>query len=137
MMESRVLAWAYHSDCQDILLDLCLSDGSSWPEMQTLGVGFWFTNIVSLRSRMEKLARTQYLKRRDPKDCALLYMALNRLNVLMGLFKLSKEEKDKPLVGFLARNFQEEKNKAAALKNAYVLKGRHQFELAVAFFLAW
>lgn len=135
MMESRVLAWAYHSDCQDILLDLCLSDGSSWPEMQTLGVGFWFTNIVSLRSRMEKLARTQYLKRRDPKDCALLYMALNRLNVLMGLFKLSKEEKDKPLVGFLARNFQEEKNKAAALKNAYVLKGRHQFELAVAFFL--
>lgn len=31
--------------------------------------------------------------------------------------------------------FQEEKNKAAALKNAYVLLGRHQLELAVAFFL--
>lgn len=30
---------------------------------------------------------------------------------------------------------QEEKNKAAALKNAYVLMGRHQLELAVAFFL--
>jgi hypothetical protein len=52
MMESRTLAWAYHSDCQDMLLDLCLSDGSSWPEMRTLGVGFWFTNIVSLRSRV-------------------------------------------------------------------------------------
>lgn len=31
--------------------------------------------------------------------------------------------------------FQEEKNKAAALKNAYVLMGRHQLELAIAFFL--
>jgi RAVE protein 1 C terminal len=30
---------------------------------------------------------------------------------------------------------QEEKNKAAALKNAYVLMGRHQLELAIAFFL--
>ncbi|CAN6465807.1 unnamed protein product [Victoria cruziana] len=30
---------------------------------------------------------------------------------------------------------REEKNKAAALKNAYVLMGRHQLELAVAFFI--
>ncbi|KAH9303042.1 hypothetical protein KI387_014625, partial [Taxus chinensis] len=134
-VESRALVWACQSDCQDVLLDLCLVDEPSWPVMRSLGVGFWFTNVISLRSRMEKLARAQYLKRKDPRDCALLYMALNRRNVLLGLFKLSKDEKDKPLVGFLARNFQEEKNKAAALKNAYVLKGRHQFELAVAFFL--
>lgn len=55
---------------------------------------------------MEKLARLQYLKNKDPKDCALLYIALNRLQVLAALFKISKDEKDKPLVGFLARNFQ-------------------------------
>ncbi|XP_057841085.2 uncharacterized protein LOC131050818 isoform X2 [Cryptomeria japonica] len=134
-VESRTQAWACQSDCQDVLLDLCLSDELSWPALRSLGVGFWFTNVTSLRSRMEKLARAQYLKRKDPKDCALLYMALNRRNVLLGLFKLSRDEKDKPLVGFLARNFEEEKNKAAALKNAYVLKGRHQFELAVTFFL--
>lgn len=30
---------------------------------------------------------------------------------------------------------QDEKNKGAALKNAYVLMGRHQLELAIAFFL--
>ena len=30
---------------------------------------------------------------------------------------------------------QEEKNKAAALKNAYILLGKHQHELAIAFFL--
>ena len=55
---------------------------------------------------MEKLARLQYLKRKDPKDCALLYIALNRLQVLAGLFKLSKDERDKAMVGFLSRNFQ-------------------------------
>lgn len=55
---------------------------------------------------MEKLARLQYLRKKDPKDCALLYLALNRLQVLTGLFKVSKNEKDKPLVGFLSRNFQ-------------------------------
>lgn len=55
---------------------------------------------------MEKLARQRYLKNKDPKACALLYIALNRLQVLAGLFKMSKDEKDKLLVGFLSRNFQ-------------------------------
>lgn len=55
---------------------------------------------------MEKLARSQYLKKKDPKDCMLLYVTLNRIQVLAGLFKISRDEKDKPLVGFLSRNFQ-------------------------------
>ncbi|XP_050385252.1 uncharacterized protein LOC126801830 isoform X2 [Argentina anserina] len=135
VVDSRLFGWAYHSDCQENLLGSFLPNEPSWQEMRNLGVGFWFTNTAQLRSRMEKLARLQYLKRKDPKDCALLYIALNRIQVLSGLFKISKDEKDKPLVAFLSRNFQEERNKAAALKNAYVLMGRHQLELAVAFFL--
>ncbi|PRQ58513.1 putative transcription factor WD40-like family [Rosa chinensis] len=135
VVDSKLIGWAYHSDCQENLFGSFLPNEPSWQEMRNLGVGFWFTNTAQLRSRMEKLARLQYLKRRDPKDCALLYIALNRIQVLTGLFKISKDEKDKPLVTFLSRNFQEEKNKAAALKNAYVLMGRHQLELAVAFFL--
>lgn len=55
---------------------------------------------------MEKLARMQYLKKKDPKECALLYIALNRIQVLSGLFKISKDEKDKVLYNFLGRNFQ-------------------------------
>lgn len=55
---------------------------------------------------MEKLARQQYLRNKNPKDCALLYIALNRIQVLAGLFKISRDEKDKPLVAFLSRNFQ-------------------------------
>lgn len=132
---SELIGWAFHSDCQENLFNSLLSDEPSWPEMRDMGVGFWYSKPMELRSKMEKLARRQYLNRRDPKDCALLYIALSRLQVLAGLFKMSKDEKDKPLVGFLSRNFQDEKNKAAALKNAYVLMGKHQLELAVAFFL--
>ncbi|KAJ8748468.1 hypothetical protein K2173_003364 [Erythroxylum novogranatense] len=134
-VDSMPMSLAFHSDCQETLLNSFLSTDPSWNDMRALGVGFWFTNVSQLRTRMEKLARTQYLRKKDPKDCALLYIALNRLQVLAGLFKISKDEKDKPLVAFLVRNFQEEKNKAAALKNAYVLMGRHQLELAIAFFL--
>ncbi|XP_011650671.1 uncharacterized protein LOC101204824 isoform X2 [Cucumis sativus] len=134
-IDSKLIGWAYHSDCQEILLNSVSSNEPTWQEMRSLGVGIWFTNTTQLRTRMEKLARSQYLKKKDPKDCMLLYVTLNRIQVLAGLFKISRDEKDKPLVGFLSRNFQEEKNKAAALKNAYVLLGRHQLELAVAFFL--
>ncbi|XP_077251332.1 transducin family protein / WD-40 repeat family protein [Tasmannia lanceolata] len=134
-VDSCLIAWASQSDCQDNLFSSVLSNEPSWMEMRKFGVGYWFTNTAQLRTKMEKLARLQYLKKRDPKDCALLYIALSRLQVLTGLFKISKDEKDKPLVGFLSRNFQDEKNKAAALKNAYVLMGKHQLELAIAFFL--
>ncbi|KAK8452923.1 hypothetical protein SEVIR_5G198200v4 [Setaria viridis] len=134
-VDSASIAWAFQSDCQDDLLNSVLPLEPTWPEMQKLGIGLWHTNVSQLRTRMEKLARLQYLKSKDPKDCALLYIALNRIKVLVGLFKISRDEKDKRLYEFLSRNFQEERHKAAALKNAYVLMGRHQWELAIAFFL--
>lgn len=55
---------------------------------------------------MEKLARAQFLQRKDPKDCALLYLALDRRSVLAGLFKLSRDQKDRPLTEFLFRDFK-------------------------------
>ncbi|XP_052140399.1 uncharacterized protein LOC127760221 isoform X2 [Oryza glaberrima] len=134
-VDSASIAWALQSDCQDDLLNSVLPAEPSWFEMRNLGMGLWYTNVSQLRTRMEKLARLQYLKSKDPKDCALLYIALNRTKVLVGLFKISRDEKDKRLYEFLSRNFQEEKHKSAALKNAYVLMGRHQWELAIAFFL--
>ncbi|KAL9245427.1 hypothetical protein vseg_019085 [Gypsophila vaccaria] len=135
IVDSQLIAWAFHSDCHMNLFDTILPSEPTWEEMRKIGVGFWFTNLTDLRTKMEKLARCQYLRKKDPKACALLYIALNRVQVLTGLCKISKDEKDKPLVAFLSRNFQEEQHKAAASKNAYVLMGRHQFELAAAFFL--
>ncbi|KAF8400247.1 hypothetical protein HHK36_013544 [Tetracentron sinense] len=80
VVNSELIGWAFHSDCQENLFGYVLSNEPSWQEMRNFGVGFWFTNATQLRTR-------------------------------------------------------EEKNKAADLKNAYVLRGRHQLELAIAFFL--
>ncbi|KAG0631662.1 hypothetical protein M758_1G270500 [Ceratodon purpureus] len=134
-VDSEALAWALQSDTKETLLDVCTSEQSLWPELRALGVGFWFTDAVPLRKKMEKVARLQFMASRDAKDSALLYIALERRTVLAGLFKISKDERDRPLVDFMARDFREEKHKAAALKNAYVLMGKHRHELAAAFFL--
>ncbi|XP_073158819.1 uncharacterized protein [Henckelia pumila] len=132
---SELIGWAFHSDCHENLFNSLLSAEPSWEEMRSIGVGFWYSNVTQFRLKMERLARQQYMRNKDPKACSLLYIALNRVQVLAGLFKMSKDDKDKPLATFLLRNFQEDHNKAAALKNAYVLMGKHQLELAVAFFL--
>jgi hypothetical protein len=55
---------------------------------------------------MEKVARTQYMATKDAKESALLYIALERRTVLAGLLKMSKDERDRPLVDFLARDFR-------------------------------
>jgi RAVE protein 1 C terminal len=41
----------------------------------------------------------------------------------------------KKLADFLARDFSQEANRAAAAKNAYVLLGQHKQELAATFFV--
>lgn len=56
--------------------------------------------------QMEKVARLQFMASRDAKDCALLYIALERRTILAGLFKISKDERDRPLVDFMARDFR-------------------------------
>ena len=57
--------------------------------MRVLGISFWLTDVGQLRARMEKLATVQYLFEKDPKNCAMLYLALQHKNVLMSLFKPS------------------------------------------------
>ncbi|XP_024540074.1 uncharacterized protein LOC9633825 isoform X1 [Selaginella moellendorffii] len=136
LVDSKTIAWALQSECKDLLVDMLIPENSmSWSALRALGVGFWFTDVGQLRARIEKLARTLFMQSRDPKDCALFYIALDRKTVLSGLFKMSRDESDKPLVQFFARDFQDDKNKSAALKNAYVLMGKHRHELAATFFL--
>lgn len=50
--DSRLMSWALHSDCQENLFCYFLPNEPSWKEMQTLGVGFWFTNVAQLRTRV-------------------------------------------------------------------------------------
>ena len=74
----------------------------------------------------------QFAQRKDPQDCALLFIALGKKGQLQGLFKAVQNEK---LQTFLANDFSTPRWRSAALKNAYALLSKQQHELAAAFFL--
>lgn len=52
VVDSRLIVWAFHSDCQAILFSTILPAEPTWEDMRKLGVGFWFTNLSDLRSKV-------------------------------------------------------------------------------------
>lgn len=52
LVASDLIAWAFHSDCQENLFDSILPNDPCWQDMRSLGVGFWFNNAQSLRTRV-------------------------------------------------------------------------------------
>ncbi|KAJ3091060.1 regulator of (H+)-ATPase in vacuolar membrane [Quaeritorhiza haematococci] len=140
-LSSRDIAWGYYSESQDILLEMCtqaVGDKLQWKDAKGLGMGFWIKNLDTLKRQVEAMARNQYMAKedRDPIDCSLLYMALRKRNVLLGLWKLANAHPEQSvMVRFLANDFSQDKWQKAAVKNAFVLLGKQRYEYAVAFFL--
>lgn len=86
----------------------------------------------TLRNAVEAAAKAQFTKRKEPEDCALLYIALGKKKQLQALCKAVRNDK---LFTFLSKDFTTPRWRTAALKNAYSLLSKQQFELAAAFFL--
>ncbi|XP_022913173.2 dmX-like protein 2 isoform X2 [Onthophagus taurus] len=129
------LAWAYHSESQEELLNLIPSYAKgepTWPILRELGVGWWVRNINLLRQCMQVLAKASYQSKQDPMDAALYYLAMNKKSLLWGLYRSKKDQK---MTQFFANNFTEDRWRKAALKNAYALLGKQRFEHAAGFFL--
>jgi len=137
----REIVWAYHSDSQDILIDLVSRQFSGrirWDHARESGMFMWMTDLTALRAQFEVIARNEYTKtdEKNPVDCSLYYIALRKKNVLMGLWRMAAWNREQSATQrLLSNNFQESRWKTAALKNAYALLGRHRFEYAAAFFL--
>uniref|UniRef100_H2YVA9 RAVE complex protein Rav1 C-terminal domain-containing protein n=1 Tax=Ciona savignyi TaxID=51511 RepID=H2YVA9_CIOSA len=134
-LDSCHFAWAFHSEAEEEMLSLLPSvqrGAPEWKELKSLGVGWWIRSNVLLRRLIEQTARAAFLKKNDPLDSALFYLALKKKAVLCGLFK---SVKDTRMYAFFQHNFNEERWRIAALKNAFALMGKQRFEQAVAFFL--
>ena len=79
---------------------------------------------------MEIMARNQYMMndKRDPIDCSLFYLALKKKNVLLGLWKISSGHPDQStMLKFLSNNFEDDKWKTVATKNAFALLGKQRY----------
>ncbi|UPX15395.1 regulator of (H+)-ATPase in vacuolar membrane [Ascochyta rabiei] len=137
----REIVWAFHSGSQDILLDLVsrhFNGKMMWQHARQCGVFMWMSDINALRAQFEVIARNEYTKtdEKNPVDCSLYYLALHKKAVLVSLWRIATWSREQGATHrLLSNNFQEERWKTAALKNAYALMGRRRFEYAAAFFL--
>ncbi|XP_041980851.1 dmX-like protein 2 isoform X4 [Aricia agestis] len=128
------LVWAFHSETPEQLLTLLpgyAKGQPKWSTMRELGVGWWVRGEL-LRTCVERIARAAYKEKSDPMDAALLYLAMRKKTLLWGLFRSMRDEK---MTAFFANDFNEDRWRKAALKNAFVLLGKQRFEHAAAFFL--
>ncbi|XP_074030533.1 rabconnectin-3 alpha isoform X2 [Leptinotarsa decemlineata] len=129
------LAWAFHSESQEELLNLIPSYAKgepTWPHLKELGIGWWIRNLNLLKQCIQVLAKAAFQSNQDPMDAALYYIALNKKNLLWGLYRSKRDER---MTAFFSNNFSEDRWRKAALKNAYALLGKQRFDHAAAFFL--
>ncbi|KAG8301477.1 DmX-like protein 1, partial [Homalodisca vitripennis] len=129
------LVWAFHSESEEELLALVpsYSKGSPrWSTLKELGVGWWLRNHTLLRTCMEKVAKASYQVNQDPLDAAIFYLAMKKKSLVWALFRSMRDDR---MTSFFANNFEEDRWRKAALKNAFALLGKQRFEHAAAFFL--
>ncbi|KAI8603070.1 RAVE protein 1 C terminal-domain-containing protein [Dissophora ornata] len=141
MLSYRDITWAYHSESQDLLLDFCcnsLKVPMTWTEAKSLGIFLWMRKKDIIIKQMEVIARNQYMAKddKDPVACAIFYLALKKKKLLHGLWRTTHGHPEQgKMVAFLANDFEQDRWRTAALKNAFALLGKQRFAYAAAFFL--
>lgn len=128
-------AWAFHSVAQEELLNVLPTmqkDSPTWSELRAMGVGWWVRNTHILRKCIEKVAKAAFYRKNDPLDAAIFYLAMKKKAVIWGLYR---SQKDTKMTQFFGHNFEDERWRKAALKNAFSLLGKQRFEHSAAFFL--
>lgn len=134
----RDISWALHSDQKEMLytdIDGQYQHRMTWENIKQTGLVYW-VDTNRLTSIVENVARNEFGDTRDPSGrVSVLYLAIKKKQVLVGLWRtISHPEKEKVLK-FMNNDFTEQRWKSAALKNAFVLLGRHRFMDAAYFFL--
>ncbi|KAG0030111.1 regulator of (H+)-ATPase in vacuolar membrane [Podila clonocystis] len=126
---------------KDLLLDFCsasLKNPMTWSEAKSLGIFLWMRKKETMLKQMEIIARNQYMSKdeKDPVACTLFYIALRKKKLLHGLWRTSHGHAEQgKMVTFLANDFDLDRWRTAALKNAFALLGKQRFAYAAAFFL--
>ncbi|XP_006873256.1 PREDICTED: dmX-like protein 1-like [Chrysochloris asiatica] len=127
--------WAFHSVAEEELLNMLPAmqkDDPTWSELRAMGVGWWVRNTRNLRRCIERVAKAAFYRKNDPLDAAIFYLAMKKKAVIWGLYR---SQKDAKMTQFFGHNFEDERWRKAALKNAFSLLGKQRFEHSAAFFL--
>ncbi|TKC34994.1 hypothetical protein EI555_020201, partial [Monodon monoceros] len=97
-----------------------------------LGIGLEEKLMLIELNSFTKVAKAAFYKKNDPLDAAIFYLAMKKKAVIWGLYR---SQKDSKMTQFFGHNFEDERWRKAALKNAFSLLGKQRFEHSAAFFL--
>ncbi|KAK8845415.1 hypothetical protein IAR55_006128 [Kwoniella newhampshirensis] len=138
----RNIVWATHSESQELLLaastESCRNGKMLWDEAKRLGIFLWLKSAESVKAQIEIIARNRFMvdEDRDPTSCSLIFFALGKKKVVHGLWRQAPGHKEQQLMlKFLANDFELDRWKTAAMKNAYALLSKQRYEYAAAFFM--
>lgn len=131
-LSSVDFCWAFFTQTQEPLLTFVFPEGSNWSFARSIGMGYWIQSSETLKSLLDKMSKTQFGEKKDPYDCALFYVLLNKKGALAQLFQATGNKK---VSDFLKFDFSEPKYKKAAHENAFRLMGLGQFQMAATMFL--
>lgn len=136
-LSMRDISWAVHSEQKEVLYSAVthVYKRMDWQAVKKCGLVFWLDDR-RLKELIENVARCEFADERDASGrVSILYLAIKKKQLLIGLWKTtSHPEKDKVLK-FLGNNFTQPRWQSAALKNAFVLLGKHRYLDAAYFFL--
>lgn len=134
----RDISWALHSNDKDVLLSAVEEHFKfklSWDNVNLTGLVFWVRSS-KLIGVIEQVARTEFSNNRNPSGIvSLLYLALRKKQILIGLWRTVSHPEQQKMLKFLSNDFTEPRWKSAAVKNAFVLIGQHRYIDAAYFFL--
>ncbi len=137
----RDFLWAFHSENQETLLsavEAAYPNKLDWTAARSTGIFAWLKNPQALRTQAEAVARAQFMSSedRDPVKCSLLYFALGKRKVVQGLWRQAVwHPEQKKMLQFLSKDFDEDRWKTAAQKNAFALLSQRRYEFAASFFM--
>ncbi|VDN13870.1 unnamed protein product, partial [Dibothriocephalus latus] len=115
-----------------------LKQGSSdslltWAEFKRYGCGWWIRSDIVLQNCAEKIARSEFMRTKDPMVSAIFYLAMRKNTVLASLFK---SQGNRQLEQFFRSDFSPGQPACRQAKlNAFRLMSQHKFQQAAAIFL--
>lgn len=137
-LSMRDINWALHSDNKELLLQSVneyYHNRLTWENIKQTGLVYW-TKTVTLTTIIEQMARNEFSDCRDPSGkISLFYLALRKKQILIGLWRTVHHSEQQKMLKFLNNDFTQPRWKSAALKNAFVLLGKHRYIDAAYFFL--
>ncbi|ODV85323.1 hypothetical protein CANARDRAFT_28586 [[Candida] arabinofermentans NRRL YB-2248] len=141
----RDVSFALHSSNKDLLLNMINEQCGlkiDAVNCSRYGLPYWLDND-KLVEVVETIAKNEFFKHqdenngaKDPSGSSIYYLALRKKQILLGLWRnsLGHPEQQK-MIKFLNNDFKQDRWRSAALKNAFVLLGKHRFADAAYFFL--